>query len=299
MGNVISETVIRERNASNLPIFWRSVFHNKALVWLRTVKNNYLEHLSINFWYLYGDNSLRYFTGNMGMFYIIEMPFFLIGLYRLWIDRRKAAVFFIGWILFAPIPAGLVGRSFALRSIAMLPVPFIFVAYGISSSIGFITKKRLNMIFKLLISFVFIISLGSLLIRYYLEYPVYAATWWGWENKAALDYAKVKEDKYDKIIISNFYSGITLAFAVYNQIDPLDYRKAINNPVELIDGKYLIKFRKYYFGSLDLDKSRIEKNIIPPHSLYIGRPEEPAGEDEITAPDDRRLIFVVHDTLKY
>ncbi len=298
MNQIITETVIRERSATNLQSFWKNVFHNKGIVWARLVKNNYFEHLSLNFWYLYGDNSLRYFTGNMGMFYIAEMPFLLIGIYKLWLEKRKTAVFFLGWILLAPIPAALVGRSFALRSIAMLPAPFIFVSYGIKSVIDIISKKRINVLFKLIISSVFTISLGSLLIRYYLEYPVYAATWWGWENKAAIDYAKSNENMYENIFISDFYSGGPLSYAVYNSIDPLVYRHAVNNPIILADGRKMIRIRKYYYGSFDLDKVRLNQKIIPPKSLYIGRPEESKGEDEIIAPDDGRLIFVVHDTLR-
>ena len=131
-----------------------------------------------------------------------------------------------------------------------------------------------------------------------MEYPLYAATWWGWENKAALDYAKMREDDYNMIFISDFYSGITLADAVYNSLDPLSYRQAKEAPVVLADNRHLVKIGKYYFGSLDLNESRLKEKILPSDSLYIGRPEEPGGEDEIRAPDDGRLLFVVHDTHK-
>ncbi len=306
MNTIVADTVRRERFASALPQNWRILFHNKAVVWLRTIKNNYLEHLSANFWYIYGDNSLRYFTGNMGMFYLLEFPFMILGLYSLWKDKRKAAVLFLGWILLSPIPASLVGRSFAVRSIAMLPAPFIFVGYGIYKLLQFSPSRspfgHLEGVTKLLlpgvITFGFVLSTGTLLIRYYLEYPVYAATWWGWENKAALDYAKARESQYEKIFISDFYSGGTLAFAVYNKYDPLEYRYAINHPISLSDGRKMVRFGKYYYGSLDLDDERLRNKVIPDNSLYIGRPEEPEGEDRIVAPDDERLIFVVHNTLR-
>ncbi|MBI4991484.1 glycosyltransferase family 39 protein [Candidatus Gottesmanbacteria bacterium] len=320
MNTIIVNTVGQERFASGLPQNWRILFHNKATVWLRMIKNNYLEHLSANFWYIYGDNSLRYFTGNMGMFYLLEFPFMILGLYYLWKDKKEAAILFLGWILLAPIPASLVGRSFAVRSMSMLPAPFIFVGYGIYKLMRLVfgpstpgeslraapgvslRNGHLEGVTKLLlpgvITFGFVLSIGTLLIRYYLEYPVYAATWWGWENKAALDYAKARESKYDKIFISDFYSGGTLAFAVYNKYDPLKYRYAVNHPVILSDGRKMIRFGKYYYGSLDLDDERLRNKVIPDKSLYIGRPEEPEGEDRIVAPDDGRLIFVVHDTLK-
>lgn len=307
---VVVEAVNKERFASNLPQNWKVIFHNKAIVWLRLIKNNFLEHISPNFWYVYGDNSLRYFTGNMGMFHLIEFPFLIAGLYYLWRDKRSTALFFLGWILLAALPASLVGRPFAVRSLSMLPAPFIFVGYGLykflrlvsgSSTPGESFRATPGMslrqyLFSSIIAFIFVVSLGSLLVRYYLEYPVYAATWWGWENKAALDYAKVQESQYDKIFISDFYTGATLAYAVYNQYNPFEYRKALGNPVVLADGRTLTKLGKYYFGSLDIDKKRLEQNIIPPKSLYIARPEEADSDQTINAPDDGRVIFKIYKT---
>lgn len=180
----------------------------------------------------------------------------------------------------------------------MLPAPYIFVGYGIYESIKAVENILGRRVLVTSLVLLFTVSLSTLLIRYYLEYPVYAATWWGWENKAAIDYAQARTSKYKQIFISNFYSGATLAFAVYNHYDPIRYRYAIDHPVTMADGRHLIKLGKYYFGSLDLDANRLKKKIIPPNSLYIGRPEEPRGEDQIVAPDDGRLIFVIHDTLR-
>lgn len=294
--SIVEETVRQERNATNLSEKWNVLFHNKAVIWVRLIKNNYLDHLSPNFWYIYGDNSLRYFTGNMGMFYLLEFPFLIFGLYHLWREKRSAAVFVSGWIIFASIPASLVGRPFAVRSLAILPVPFFIVSFGIYKITNFINKEKIRKIFLSVLSFGFTISLGSLLIRYYLEYPVYAATWWGWENKAALDMAKENELLYDNIFISDFYTGSTLAFAVYNQYDPILYRYALSHPVVLADGRSFVKLGKYYFGSLDINSPRLSQNIIPPRSLYIGRPEEADSGETINAPDDGRIIFKVHRT---
>ncbi|OGG16330.1 hypothetical protein A3D78_06890 [Candidatus Gottesmanbacteria bacterium RIFCSPHIGHO2_02_FULL_39_14] len=293
---VITQTVNRERNASLLPLNWRIILHNKATVWLRIFKNNYLEHFSLNFWYLYGDNSLRYFLGNMGMFYLYEMPFLFLGIIYIIKNNGPLAYFLLGWLLLAPLPASLVGRSFAVRSLSILPAPFVFVAAGISFFTLYIRKKIYKFIFIGGLTAAVVCMLGITLVKYYFEYPVYAATWWGWENKAALDYARARESLYDNIFISDYYTGATLAFAVYNRYDPRAFRQAINNPVTLGDNRRFIKLGKYYFGSLDLDPVRLSQNIIPPKSLYIGRPEEPDSSKTINAPDDGRVIFKIYKT---
>ena len=296
VNRIVTETVITERNSSLLPQPWKNILHNKFTVQFRLFTNNYFEHFSINFWYLHGDNSLRYFLGNMGMFHFLELPFFIVGLYCLWKEKRKAALFFLTWLILAPIPASFVGRPFAVRSLPMLPVPFVFVGYGLYKILIAIKRSKCEYLFHFIVIIGVIYSLGLLLTRYYFEYPVYAATWWGWENKAAIDFAKQRESNYDNIFISNFYSGATLAYAVYNQYDPLEYRYAVSHPVTLVDGRSLIKLGKYYFGSLDIDSKRLTAGIIPPRSLYIARPEEADSQETINAPDDGRLIFKIYKT---
>ena len=292
----VIKTVNLERNASSLNPFFKAVLHNKATVWLRLLKNNYLEHFSWNFWYIYGDNSLRYFLGNMGMFYLFELPFLMTGIIFLLRTKKELAYFLFAWLLLAPIPASIVGRSFAVRSLSMLPAPFVLVSAGIYQAINNFNNHRLQKLIIFSITALVVCSLTLVLTRYYFEYPVYAATWWGWENKAAIDYAKEREDMYDRIFISDFYTGAPLAFAVYNSLNPSEFRSAVNNPVTLADNRHLIKLGKYYFGSLDLNVLRLKENIIPPKSLYIGRPEEPASNESINAPGDNRLIFNIYKT---
>lgn len=292
MQSQITQTVNHDRTTSLLADPWRILAHNKGTGLIRAVSTNYFEQLSLNFWYLYGDSSLRYFLGSMGMFYLLELPFLAVGLWVMLRHHPRASWLFIGWVLLAPIPAALVGKPFGLRSLAILPVPFLFVAVGVNELMRLFRSRWLMLIIVL----GFTGSLTWCLMRYYFEYPVYAATWWGWENKAALDVARQHESEYDQVFISDFYSGATLAYAVYNQVDPMQYREAIAHPVTLADGRHLIKIGHYYFGSLDMDPTRLGQRIIPPKSLYIARPEEPPSSKSITAPDDGRVLFYVYTT---
>ncbi len=292
-------TIIREveldRISSGGPEFIKKMLHNRPLYWARFIINDYLEQLSINYWYINGDSSLRYFLGHMGMFYLIELPFLVIGFATLWNSYRSTFWLLTGWLLLAPIPAAISGRPFAVRSLAILPAPFFIVASGLQT-IWQKLRSNSSKILKLCIVIGFGISSGYYLVRYHVEYPHYGATWWGWENKAAIDLALKNKDKYDQIFLSNFYSGLDLAFAYYTAQDPSIYAQAKSHPVTLADSREFWKFGKFYIGSLDLDKDRILQNIIPPKSLYIGRPEEADSAETINAPDDGRIIFKIYRT---
>ncbi len=278
------------------PKIVQKALHNRYFVLVRNIANDYFIQFSIDFWYLSGDNSLRYFLGKMGMFYMIEMPFLMYGIYMLFKKNIKTALFLIGWLLIMPIPAAISGKPYAVRSLSILPVPFIFVSYGILEFLEYLSlyHGRLVIFSKILISLIFLLSLGSYVLRYHFDYIKYGATWWGWENKAAIEMAVKNLNSYDQVFISNFYTGADLALAFYLQYDPTLYREVKSHPVTLADNRHLYKFGKIYIGSLDIDEKRLKSDIIPSKSLYIGRPEEAEGASSINAPDDGRVLFKIY-----
>lgn len=273
------------------------LLHNKPVYWVKAVVSDYLEHFSLNFWYLSGDSSLRYFLGGRGMFYLFELPFLLIGVVTLSKANRKILLLLIGWMLIAPIPTAISGRPFAVRSLGMLPAPFYMVSTGMWVVWKKLSEQKnwfVGSSIKFLIVLLVTLSFGYYLVRYHIEYPRYSANWWGGENKDAIDMAIREQDNYNYIFLSNFYTGIDLATAVYTQQDPLSYRSAKETPVEFVDNKLFIKIGKFYIGSLDLDEKRAPSDILPPKSLYLARPEETKSAETINAIEDGRVLFYIH-----
>lgn len=293
----IIASVTVTRNSVRSPLLVQKLLHNRGVYWIREVVNDYLEHFSVDFLYLNGDSSLRYFLGNMGMFYLVEFPFLILGFYMLYQEKRKVFWLLLGWWLIAPIPSALVGKPFAVRSLTLVPVPLIISAVSLVSFWSKISQKKLlSLVIKSGIIICFGVSFGYYLLRYHLEYPTYAATWWGWENKIAIDLALKEQNNYDQIFVSNFYTGADLALAYYKAYDPIEYKKAKENPVILADNRVQIKLGKFYIGSLDIDEKRPAEKIIPPKTLYIGRPEEALSGETINAPDDGRVLFKIYRT---
>ncbi|RJR30219.1 hypothetical protein C4564_00525 [Candidatus Microgenomates bacterium] len=297
----IRRQVNLDRNSSQGPEFVEKILHNRPVYWVRNVTQDYIEQFSPQFLFLFGDSSLRYGIGNFGMMYLIELPFLIIGSYILFKNYRSVFYFLLAWVLITPIPAAIVGRPFAVRSLAMLPAIIIIVAFGVASVWSYVLQSnKLKLGWqKVLLSIVIFGFVGSsffYLVRYHFEYPSQAATWWGWENKQAIDLALKEQDAYDQIFISNFYSGLDLAFAFYTQQEPRALQNARKHPVVMVDNRHFMKFGKFYIGSLDIDGERMQQNIIPENSLYIARPEEYASDERIGAPDDGRVLFYIYRT---
>jgi hypothetical protein len=105
----------------------------------------------------------------------------------------------------------------------------------------------------------------------------------------ALQFAKVRENQYDHIIITQSYGETSMYYAFYNQIDPRVYRQAKDNKLT-VDGVPMIKIGKYYFGDIR-PKGPISQMQLPLNTLLIVQPLFEYGEEDILARDDGRVIF--------
>lgn len=249
----------------------------------------YLENFSGQFLFVGGDSNLRYGQSNHGMFYLLDAPLIIMGIIMLYSKNKKVWLLLIGWLLLAPLPTALVGRAYGLRSIAMLPIPQIFAAYALYEFFLWAKRSKLRLLSFYIFTFVYLLSFSNWLLRYVYQYPSYGRYWYDSTMYEALQYAKVREDQYDSIIITQSYGETSMYFAFYNQIDPRVYRQAKDNKLT-VDGVPMIKLGKYYFGDIR-PKGPIENMDLPRKSLVIVQPLFEYGEDSILARDDGRVIF--------
>jgi 4-amino-4-deoxy-L-arabinose transferase-like glycosyltransferase len=283
---------LRAVNTSNPTI--SALLVNKPFIWVRDFFEYYTDNLSPMFWYVTGDSSLRYSIGNHGMFYLIEWPFLIFGMLLLFQKNRKVFFFLLGWLLLAPIPTSLVGKSYGLRSLAILPVPLIFVSYAV---IELVTRAQMstNKLAKYLphiIVTVLTLSCLNWLIRYDYLYSSYGYYWYDGMQKDAIDYALKNEDQYDNIVISKLYGKTEMYYAFYTKMNPEIYQQQSVETVSFI-GSEMTNFGKYYFGDISTEGKTFEQLKIPPNTLIIAAPDLPYGLETIQAKDDKRILFKV------
>ena len=75
---------------------WGVIFDNRRLVWVKTLLNGYLSHYSFRWLFVAGDNP-RHHAPDMGLLYLVELPFLLWGMYGVARGGGKAARILFGW----------------------------------------------------------------------------------------------------------------------------------------------------------------------------------------------------------
>lgn len=282
--------VIRNRNFfPDAKSLMAKAMENKYVYNFLDFTTYYFDNFSGQFLFVGGDSNLRYGQSNHGMLYLLDAPLIIIGMFLLFTKNRKVFYLLLAWLLLAPLPTALVGKAYGLRSIAMLPIPQIFAAFTMYEFYKWAKEAKFRIALFRLFSVLYLLSFVNWTVRYVYQYPSYGRYWYDSTMYEALQFAKINENKYDNIIITQSYGETSMYYAYYNQIDPRVYREAKENKL-IIDGVPMIKIGKYLFGDIR-PRGPIEKMDLPKNTLLIVQPLFEYGEEDLLARDDGRVIF--------
>lgn len=271
---------------------------NRRLVFGLAVVKGYLDHFNPDFLFLHGDGGVQHHAVDMGMLYLWDLPFILLGIYVL-LNRRSRyiAVIFI-LFLFAPLPAAITtGTPHPVRAIAMVPGFHIFAAVGVVFFIEILLKSKYRFYRSVLLVVVFFTLTFNIMYyfyQYYVRTPIIYGYFWQYGYKQIVKYAKEHEGRFDKILITYKYDQPYIYYLFYSKIDPSWYQKNwdYNKNGQVDRFKRIIG--KYEFRNIDWSK---DKNI--PNALIIASPDEVPQEavatQEIRFPDGR-LAFKFIET---
>jgi 4-amino-4-deoxy-L-arabinose transferase-like glycosyltransferase len=240
-----------QRNTSDLPYAIKRLLYNRPVYFIEEFGKNYLRYFSPQYLFVNGGTQYQFSVPNHGLEYLINLPFFYLGLVFLFIKLKKEKnvnmKLILLWLVLSPIPASITSEKFAvLRSSTMIPLVEIITALGLVSILGLIKTKK-----RLLVSIYFVL-IALFVIRYLsIYFGSYARDYsWSWQYgyKEAVNYVKENYDKYDKIIITKKYGEPHEFLLFFMKYDPLKYRSDPN----LIrffqsDWYWVDRFDKFYF----------------------------------------------------
>ena len=243
--------IVENRGKSKLPYAVKRIIYNRPTYFVTEFTKNYLGYFSPKYLFLSGGTQYQFSVPNHGLEYLINLPFFYIGLLLLFIklkkEKDKNIKLLLLWLLLSPIPASITTEKFAvLRSSTMIPLVEIITAIGLIYVLALVkTKKKLLVI---LYSFLTVVLVARYLSIYFGSYVRDYSWSWQYGYKEVANYIKANYDKYDKIIITKKYGEPHEFLLFFLKYDPGKYR---NNP-NLIrffqsDWYWVDRFDKFYF----------------------------------------------------
>lgn len=252
------------------------VLDNRRVEYAKSIISGYISHFDLNWLFITGDIS-RHHAPSMGLLYLFELPFLLIGIYMLVFGRFdfKIKAFVFVWFLITPIPASITsGVPHAVRTLNFLPTFQIFIAIGLLTIVSTILNMKYEIvrikikyiIFSLFFLF-FIFNFLYYINQYFVQQNYFNSKDWQYGYEEAVSKVKEIEGKYKKIIVSNqpHLDQSYMFFLFYLKYPPVDYQK---ESVFASGG-----FRETHtFGKFEFRPFNWEEEKIGQDTLFIGRP---------------------------
>jgi len=247
------------------------VLHNRRLGYALLFARHYFDHFNPGYLFFHGDVNPKFSIQDTGQFYLIEMPFLILGLYYLFKYGKKEAWIVILWLLSGLIPAGTARETpHALRTLATLPTWQIIISFGIWGVYKSLTEKRQKKAFVFMLSCFYVFMFFFFLHNYFIHYPKEFSREWQYGYRQAVLYTKEIVRDYDEVLVSDVYGRPYIYFLYYFKYFPSKYQqKAIRE--RSIYRQYTVKgFDKFRFGNLGelISESNTKKTLL------IGRLED-------------------------
>lgn len=234
----------------------------------------YLNYFQPDFLFFNGLNMTRSGTLGLGVLYLFELPFLLLGILELIKNRVKNSSVVIVWVLLGLIPASLTNNEqSAGRTLLVLPAVLIIVALGFSRCLTLIANIRkgyLKFLFFTPYLFVCITLLVQAFLIFVVHFPKQRGEAFMEGTRETVLYALHNKDQYKEIVFDP-YRGVEAPYIVsipymyilfYSQYDPATYQIVAKRY-----GKEIFGWDKFTIRRINWPKDRLEKE-----TLFIGSP---------------------------
>lgn len=215
----------------------------------------YLNYFQPDFLFFNGLNMTHEGSLGVGLLYLFELPFLLLGIWS--IGKRKGInkLLIFGWIFLSILPASLTNNEQnPSRVIIALPMVMLFLAAGFLKLLKLThkIKKTKRIGFYFIYGSVGVVLLIHALLVYIVHWPLDRGEFSFEGNKEAVQYAIDNQYKYDEIVFDQFrgvrapeiYALFDYYLLFYSKYDPKKYQIEVNDNIDGF-GKY--RFRKIYW----------------------------------------------------
>ncbi len=228
------------------------IYHNRYTGYGIFFMKNYFSHFNGDFLFIGGDEVPRSRVPELGLMYLVEGLFIVLGVCFWLKDKNNYKLFPLVWLLVAPLASALTFQApSALRSLPLtIPLTF-FVAYGLKK-VYELRIKTARSIFLLVIAIAYLWSFLGWRDSYFNHYlKRFPAAWPGGFSELA-KWLNENGQKYENVYVTDKYDQPYILFLYYLKYSPEKIQEEITLTASDKFGFSTVrKFDKYCFG---LDK---------------------------------------------
>lgn len=240
------------------------IFHNKFIYGLERFTQNYYNAFSPDFLFIHGGQNHAHNILNFGNMYLVDAPFFLLGLIFLFSRKKNKSVYLILWWLFvAPLaPSITKDAPHTNRMFAIFPILPLVTAFGV---LWFIQTFRGFLKYIVLAAAVvlYCYNIALYLDRYYVHFPYEESQNWGVLYQQINTLISQKQFANKKIAMEGPGDSPYIYFLFYGMYDPAQYQKeVIRYPITSEGFIHVKSFGRYEFRNIDWTKDPNLNNTL-------------------------------------
>ncbi len=264
------------------------VLHNRRVEYTKDFLIHFADHFKADFLFFSGDVNPRLSTRNVGLTYLVFMPFFILGILLLVKNYPRVGGLFLIWVIVSIFPAALSKETpHALRTASIMPVYEIITACGLFFVFKKISFRKPWVV--ILITLLFTTNIFYYLHDYHIHYPVRWASEWQYGYKQAVQSISKIEDNYDHIVVTESLGRPYIYFLFFQKINPKYYLQVRNANRDWFGFWTVEGFGKYQFGLEKLPN-------LTGRVLVLGKPQESQNIgrllETIIAPDGNPVLVI-------
>lgn len=222
----LDEQIREERQGENVLLV--RTFHNKLVNYGLAILSNYGKYFSFDFLFIKGGLPVRYVVPDMGLLYLVELPFLILGLLFIFQEKKKTFWLPVFWMLTGPVAASLTFEDVPniQRAFFILPSFQIITAYGFyKSSQTFMVKKQWKYLLVLFSSAGLIFNFGYFLHQYTVHQRVHRPWYRNYGFKELVKVLNEKRSAYQRVVLTKVHNDPYIYILFYNKYDPRRYQQ--------------------------------------------------------------------------
>jgi len=227
---LVMEEQFREDGTQKVNLLFTRILHNKPVNYLLTFLANYFDYFTGQFMFVKGGLPIWYRIPNIGLLYLAELPFLVLGLFYLFFRKNIHSGIMISWLLISPLVAAITSDDIPniQRAIYMFPVLEMITGYGL---VMFLANKSNSK--KILIIGIFSIAIIFNFIYFIHQYFIHGKSHQTlYRNngfKEMVLTVKTEYDKNDIFVITKSLGGIYPLVLFFMKYDPFLYQAEGSN----------------------------------------------------------------------
>lgn len=271
----------------NLPFGIPVLLFNKYILTAWQYINNVASYFSVDFFFIKGSAHGNHGIGNIGLFYLFELPLMACGLVYMIKKKIRGTYLLIGWGIVTILVASLTRDvPHATRSFPLLLPLTVFSAAGavyIFQRASSLKQSTLRLVVFVGASLFVIFNIIYYFTSYYVRFPVLYAKPWRMHDRELALYLSANDEKYEKIIIDGDTGFVYTSLLFYSKYSPSDFQKSVRRLPDDPEGFSVVRsFGKYEFRTINW-----KKDLLLKKSLLITNP----GNYPPNTPILRKIYF--------